>query len=338
MAHPGPNSTSQSESQNRGIPLLASFPESGKDPAIEVKAERDIPWMHLGNPSSPANGLPESFTRSTSSAERAERRFGVKGNAILTGGGGSLALASARALLEHGLSGLALLDLPATFKKPDVTEEIRSLRDEFPSAKIITTDIDVTDADEVQKVVGEIRSSLGPLNILCCFAGIVNCSRAEDIPADQWRRTFDVNTTGTWLVTQAVGKHMIADRLGGRIVLTASISGHRVNYPQPQAAYNASKAAILSLRTSLAAEWSPYGIRVNSISPGYMDTVLNEGQTLAPFRQVWAERNPMGRMGDPQEVAGSVVFLCSDVAGCYVNGADLVVDGGFNSVTFFKCC
>lgn len=120
---------------------------------------------------------------------------------------------------------------------------------------------------------------------------------------------------------------MIASGRGGKIVFVASISGHRVNYPQPQAAYNTSKAALLHLKNCLAAEWTRYGIHVNSVSPGYMDTVLNEGEALAPWRQVWYDRNPMRRMGAPEELTGPVVFLCSDIGGSYVNGADIVVDG-----------
>lgn len=126
---------------------------------------------------------------------------------------------------------------------------------------------------------------------------------------------------------------MIDSGRGGKIILISSISGHRVNYPQPQLAYNVSKAAVLHMRDSLAAEWTRYGIRVNSISPGYMDTVLNEGEDLAPWRQIWADRNPMRRMGSPLELTGPVVFLCSDVGGSYVNGADLVVDGEFISLS-----
>lgn len=120
---------------------------------------------------------------------------------------------------------------------------------------------------------------------------------------------------------------MINDKQGGKIVLISSISAHRVNFPQPQAAYNVSKAGILNIRTSLAAEWTHHGIRINSISPGYMDTVLNEGDQLEPWRRIWADRNPMRRMGDPLELTGPVVFLCSDIGGSYVNGADLLVDG-----------
>ena len=120
---------------------------------------------------------------------------------------------------------------------------------------------------------------------------------------------------------------MIAAGNGGNIVFVASISAHRINYPQPQAAYNASKAAVISIKSSLAAEWATHGIRVNTISPGYMDTILNEGEGLNDARRTWVERNPMGRMGQPEELTGPLVLLCSG-AGSYITGADLLVDGG----------
>ena len=120
---------------------------------------------------------------------------------------------------------------------------------------------------------------------------------------------------------------MIDEKTGGSIVFISSISAHRVNYPQPQAAYNASKAALISVKSSLAAEWAVHGIRVNTISPGYMDTILNEGEGLNDARRTWAERNPMGRMGQPEELTGPLVMLCSG-SGSYITGADIVVDGG----------
>lgn len=92
-----------------------------------------------------------------------------------------------------------------------------------------------------------------------------------------------------------------------------------VNYPQPQAAYNVSKAAVLTLKNCLATEWARYGIRVNSISPGYMDTILNEGEGLERARQSWTGRNPSGRMGQPSELTGAVILLSSN-AGSYING------------------
>ena len=140
-----------------------------------------------------------------------------------------------------------------------------------------------------------------------------------DMNDSAWRRTLDVNTTGSFLCAQAVARKMAAQnsqaqsrkRKGGSILFTASISAHRVNYPQPQVAYNVSKAAVVSMVKSLAAEWAVHGIRVNTISPGYMDTVLNEGEGLAKARSVWESRNPMGRMGSVEEITGAVVLLCS---------------------------
>jgi NAD(P)-dependent dehydrogenase (short-subunit alcohol dehydrogenase family) len=121
---------------------------------------------------------------------------------------------------------------------------------------------------------------------------------------------------------------LVKQKTGGTITLTASISAHRVNFPQPQVSYNVSKAAVTALVKSLAAEWAVHGIRVNSISPGYMDTILNAGDgNIAEARATWASRNPMGRMGAVGELDGMCVLLASR-AGSYINGADMVVDGG----------
>jgi sorbose reductase len=121
---------------------------------------------------------------------------------------------------------------------------------------------------------------------------------------------------------------MIQSKNGGSIMFTASISAHHVNYPQPQAAYNVSKAGVTHLTRNLAAEWAVHGIRVNCISPRYMDTVLNAGDNLKEVRDIWASNCPIGRMGNVEEITAPVVLLCSKRAGRYVTGADLLVDGG----------
>ncbi|KAA8644553.1 oxidoreductase, short chain dehydrogenase/reductase family [Aspergillus tanneri] len=303
----------------------------------EKETPTKMPWIQLGqlDPATTMTPPPAAFPETSTSEQRATLRFAVSGYAVyhlqptiqqVTGGAGVLALASARALLEHGLSGIALLDLPQALER--AISEIETLRRDFPAVKITTQACDVTDAPGMADTAHQVRDQLGEIKILCCFAGMVNCVNAEDLAVEQWRQVIDVNTTGSWIAAQVFGRHMIASRRGGKIIFVSSISGHRVNYPQPQVAYNASKAAVLHLRSSLAAEWTRYGIRVNSISPGYMDTVLNEGDDLETWRQSWADRNPMRRMGSPQELTGPVVFLCSDVGGSYVNGADIVVDGG----------
>lgn len=229
-------------------------------------------------------------------------------------------------MLEHGASGVCLWDLESTLRSSQAA--ITSLAADFPNSRVFSISVDVTDATSVQEGVSSTVSTLGSLDHLFCFAGIVGCVPALSMTAEQWRKTLDVNSTGAFLCAQSAAQHMAANPSPNRsITLTASISAHRVNFPQPQAAYNVSKAAIVALKSSLAAEWAGKGIRVNSVSPGYMDTILNAGDGLEEMRQSWASRNPMGRMGAVGELDGVCVLLASR-AGTYINGADLVVDGG----------
>ena len=222
---------------------------------------------------------------------------------------------------------LGIWDLEVTLRASQPA--IATLAKDIPNARIFSVAVDVTDAGSVADGVKTVVDHLGSLDHLFCFAGIVGCFHAMEMTDIQWRKTLEVNTTGSFLCAQAAARQMSAQKSGGcSITLTASISGHRVNYPQPQVAYNVSKAAIVALKSSLAAEWAVYGIRVNSISPGYMDTILNAGDgNIKTARDTWASRNPMGRMGAVGELDGVCVLLASR-AGSYVNGADFVVDGG----------
>ena len=190
---------------------------------------------------------------------------------------------------------------------------------------------DVTSASSLEASFNNATSRLRTIDILVTFAGVVGCTHAIDMTAEEFRKTLDVNTTGTFLSAQAAAKRMVNQPYGGNIVFIASISGSKVNFPQPQAAYNASKAAVVSLKSSLAAEWAVHGIRVNAISPGYMDTVLNAGEGLEEARRMWTGRNPMGRMGVGEELAGVVVMLCS-AAGSYITGSEIKVDGGQSTI------
>ncbi|KAJ4153062.1 hypothetical protein LMH87_009568 [Akanthomyces muscarius] len=288
---------------------------------------RQIPSMVMSDGSATSKtSVPEPAPASTSPADRARLRFAVTGNAIVAGGTGDIGLVACRALLEHGLQGLAILDL-----SPDQGAAAAArFRADFPLATITFQKVNVTDAEAVTSAVAQAEQDLqGPISTCLCFAGIVGAVDALDIRPEQFRGMLDVNTTGSFLVAQAAARAMVASGTAGSIVLTASISGHVVNYPQPQVHYNAAKAAVLSIKSSLAAEWGRHGIRVNSISPGYMDTILNEGEGLASLRRAWVERMPWGRMGSPEELTGAVVLLASR-AGSYITGADILVDGGIS--------
>jgi sorbose reductase len=214
-----------------------------------------------------------------------------------------------------GAKGLMIFDVNPTQSEA----KIGKLQKAFPAAKLGYKVVDITDDVAVSRSIEESAEFLGSIDVVLSFAGVVGCQHAIEMTPQQWRTTLDINTTGSFLVAQATAKQMIAQKTGGSIVFIASISGHRVNYPQPQVAYNVSKAALLSLKNCLAAEWAVHGIRTNSISPGYADTILNEGDGLAECRAIWAERNPMGRMSSPSELTGAAVLLCSS-AGTYING------------------
>lgn len=279
--------------------------------------------MTLGNDSPESLTAPPPRLSDVSPAARAAARFAITGSAIVTGGTGDLGFTACRALLEHGLTGLAIFDLNIA----DGAAKVRALQAEFPGARVEFMAVNVTDAAAVDSAVQAAAKLLGGVDILLCFAGVVGTTHALDTAPETFRWLLDVNTTGSFLCAQAAARVMRDGGRGGSIVLTSSISAHRVNYPQPQVGYNVAKAGVLAMKDSLAAEWAAYGIRVNSISPGYMDTILNEGTGLDEHKKEWVRRHPMGRMGQPEELTGAVVLLASK-AGSYITGADLLCDGG----------
>lgn len=152
--------------------------------------------------------------------------------------------------------------------------------------------------------------------------------KAETYDLHKFRNLMDINVTGTFTVSQAVGKYMIADGNGGSIINIASMSGSVVNYPQEQSCYNASKAAVVQLTKSLAAEWAPHNIRVNSISPGYMDTALNRAPTLETQKKIWVGMTPQNRLGSVDDLNNLAVFLASEGSG-FMTGANCIIDGGY---------
>ncbi|KAL8675134.1 MAG: hypothetical protein Q9168_000505 [Polycauliona sp. 1 TL-2023] len=192
--------------------------------------------------------------------------------AVVTGGARGLGWNMAQALAEAGAEAIALLDV-----KQDLGEEAASRLSTDAKIPVKFYQADVRDGDAINQTIEKIVSELGPVGILINSAGIVNSNiKAEDYDADMFRRLMDINLTGSFLVSQACGRHMIKTKQGGSIIFISSIAGARVLHPQQQCAYNASKAAVVQLANSMAAEWAQHGIRVNTISPGYMDTQLNE--------------------------------------------------------------
>jgi NAD(P)-dependent dehydrogenase (short-subunit alcohol dehydrogenase family) len=187
---------------------------------------------------------------------------------------------------------------------------------------------DVTRKEQVDKAFAETVKELGRLDICVNNAGISIQKPAEEMPEEDWDSILDINLKGVFLCCQAAARIMIPQQKGS-IINIASMSGIAVNVPQRQAAYNASKAGVAMLSRSLAVEWAQYGIRVNSISPGYIKTEMTMSSMTRLF-PMWESLTPMGRLGEPEELRGAVLYLASD-ASSYMTGHDLVVDGGYTA-------
>lgn len=149
---------------------------------------------------------------------------------------------------------------------------------------------------------------------------------------ESFDKIMEVNVTGVFLCAQAAAKEMIRTGRGGSIVFVASMSGSVANKGVPMASYNASKAAVIQLTKNLASEWGSKGIRVNSLSPGYVRTKMVDKlfEKMPERRTSWEGQNMLGRLSTPEEYRGAAVFLLSE-ASSYMTGSDLVIDGGYHA-------
>lgn len=184
---------------------------------------------------------------------------------------------------------------------------------------------DVTDKPSVDSCVASVIDAFGRIDILINSAGIVDLAPAEEIGIDVWQRTLDVNLTGSFLVAQAVARHMIAQS-GGKIVNLASQAGSVAI--EGHIAYCAAKFGVIGMTKTMALEWGEHGICVNSISPTVVMTELGRKAWAGPKGDAMKAQIPTGRFAEPDEIAAAAVFLASGGADM-INGADLLIDGGF---------
>jgi 2-deoxy-D-gluconate 3-dehydrogenase len=238
--------------------------------------------------------------------------------ALVTGSARGLGAAIAVALAEAGADVVA-------HDRTDPGDTARAVS-AIPGRRSLGLVADVSDRAATDALVASVIERMGRLDILVNNAGIIRRAPAADHPDADWDSVIEVNLTAVFRLSRAAGRHMLA-RGRGKIINIASLLAFQGGITVPS--YAAAKAGVAQITKALANEWASRGINVNAIAPGYMRTENTRPLTEDPvrYRQI-SERIPAGRWGEPQDLAGTAVFLAS-AASDYVNGHVLVVDGGW---------
>lgn len=236
--------------------------------------------------------------------------------ALVTGAGRGIGKAIAEALAGSG-AAVAVNDIDATSAYV-TADALGAPARAYPA--------DVSDPDAVQRLIEQIAAEMGGLHILVNNAGIEPKAPILELSLDDWRRTLEVNLSAAFYTSRIAGRLMRAAG-GGVIVNIASIAGHNIPLPN-RAAYVASKAGLIGFTKECAREFAAYNIRVNAVCPGVIETEMTAESRSNPAQlQKWLADIPQGRLGQPHDVSGLVLFLCSDAA-AYLTGQAINIDGG----------
>lgn len=242
--------------------------------------------------------------------ERTLAAFSMAGKTcIVTGAARGLGNLMARTFLEAGASKVAFLDLKKAEAQNAAADAGKWLSEsdrveESEEVDLIGEDCDISNEESVKEAFARIHQRWGRIDVVVNSAGIVENFPAEEYETSKYRRLMQINLDGAWFVANEAARYMIKDETHGSIILIASMSASIVNYPQLQAPYNASKAGVKHLASSLAVEWAKYNIRVNSLSPGYVLTdltrvMIEKSDYGKMLKREWEARIPLSRMAVP---------------------------------------
>jgi sorbose reductase len=249
--------------------------------------------------------------------------FSMKGKVVVvTGASGprGMGIEAARGCAEMGA------DVAITYaSRPEGGEKNAKELSEQYNVKAKAYKLNISSAESASQLVADVIKDFGKIDAFIANAGRTADSGILDGTVEAWNEVVQTDLNGTFNCAKAVGHHF-KERGRGSLVITASMSGHIANYPQEQTSYNVAKAGCIHMAKSLANEWRDFA-RVNSISPGYIDTGLSDFVDQET-QKLWKSMIPMGRDGLAKELKGAYVYLASD-ASTYTTGADILIDGGY---------
>lgn len=241
--------------------------------------------------------------------------------AVVTGASSGIGRACALALARRG-ARVALLN------RDSQSEQARSALEQVRQRGVqaLGLSCDTSDENAVARAASQVEQVLGPADVLVNAAGILKAGSLAELPVQQWRQVLDINLTGYFLCAQAFGRQMLAKRRGSVVHVSSMVAEHATPH---SGAYAISKAGVLLLSRQLAIEWGPLGVRSNTVCPGMTWTQMTDAAYSRPGEEALrSSAIPLRRIGRADDMADAVVFLAGPRS-AYVNGADLVVDGGF---------
>ena len=212
-------------------------------------------------------------------------------------------------------------------RKKESLDEVRG-EIEAGGGRALALACDVTDPEDVERVVAESADHYGSVDVLVNNSGATWGATPEEMPLERFDQVISVNVRGTFLMAQAVGRRMIERGSGGTIVNISSVAGLVGGHPDfmQTVGYNSSKGAVISMTKDLATSWAKHGITVNAIAPGWFPTRMSGG-LIEKFEERMLDGIPLRRFGNPEDLKGVAIFLASPAAS-YITGQTIVVDGG----------